>query len=342
MQEPIPTRMPAEWEPHERCLMAWPVPGTDRETWWGLIEDARREYAEVARAIARFEPVLMVAAPGCGSQASAMCGPDVEVIELPIDDSWMRDSGPIFAFRPGHDDPVALDFRFNAWGERGPFELDDQVSGRLSEHLNVECERLEMVLEGGSITVDGEGTLITTEQCLLNPNRNPEMSRDEIERTLSDALGLTRVVWLPVGGSAVSVTDGHVDGVCAFAAPGVVVAQSTQDPAHPSYDRLQRNLRALRAARDAGGRSLEVIEIPHLPLIASPRGDVPVLPVNFYVANGGVIVPTPGLQSDRECLEAVASAFPGREVVAVPGRALAVGGGGVHCITQQQPRRSAA
>jgi agmatine deiminase len=331
-------QMPAEWAEHDRCLMAWPVPESDQLTWWGQIEGARTEYAAVARAVAQFEPVLMVAPPGRTDEVRRFVGSAVDVIEAPLDDAWLRDSGPIFAYPRGQQDPVAVDFRFNAWGGRGPSELDDQVSRRLADHLGVHCERVDMILEGGAITVDGQGTLITTEQCLLNTNRNPTLSRQDIEQRLHDYLGIDAVIWLPVGASEMSVTDGHVDGVCAFVAPGRVAVQTTRDPRHPSYARLRQDLRALSVARDVTGRQLDIVEIPHLPLIDSPRGTVPVLPINFYLCNGGAIVPVAGTDDDEENLAAIAEALPSRSVVPVPGRTLALGGGGVHCITQQQPR----
>ena len=337
MASPRSSRMPAEWTPHERCLMAWP---TRPELWHGQYEAARAEYAAVAQAIARFEPVLMVAAPGLGDDARRQCGPNVEVIELPIDDSWLRDSGPIFVM-DSDGARTGVDFRFNAWGERSfPYADDDRFPERILAHLGIPRHPVEMVLEGGSITVDGEGTLITTEQCLLNPNRNPSLSREQIENTLRQALGVEVIIWLPFGLAEDSFTDGHVDGVCAFVRPGTVLLQTAADPEDLNWDRLAANRRVLEQSRDAAGRQLEILEMPYLAHAEVGGRRVRVPSVNFYVANGGVVAPTAGVPTDDAMLGRIADAFPGREVVPVPARVIGFGGGGVHCITQQVPLES--
>ncbi|MEY9874533.1 agmatine deiminase [Streptacidiphilus sp. MAP12-33] len=327
-------RMPAEWTEHERCLMAWP---TRPELWGETLDEVRGEYANVARAIAEFEPVTMVALPGQGEQAAALCGEGVEVIELPIDDSWFRDSGPIFVL--GEDGRRAgVDFRFNAWGQKHfPWDTDDKISGRLLEHFDVERVGSSMILEGGAITVDGEGTLITTEQCLLHPNRNPGMSQDEIEAELKARLGVTKVIWLPYGGLLDTETDGHVDGVCAFVAPGKVVVQLPSDPQHPDYERMRVNRAVLEAATDAQGRSLEIIDLPQSAFVDVEGKETEVGYLNFYIANGGVVVPVADVPEDEGALAVLAAALPGRKVVGVRSRVIAFGGGGVHCITQQVP-----
>ena len=337
MASPHSFRMPAEWTPHERCLMAWP---TRPELWHGQYEAAAAEYATVAQAIARFEPVLMVAALGLGDEARQRCGPNVEVIELPIDDSWVRDSGPIFVLGPDGA-RKGVDFRFNAWGERSfPYTDDDRFPERVLAHLGIPCQRVEMVLEGGSITVDGEGTLITTEQCLLNPNRNPSLSREQIENTLRQALGVEVIIWLPFGLAEDSFTDGHVDCVCAFIRPGAVLLQTVADQSDPNWERLEANRQVLQRSRDATGRQLEILEMPHLAHAEVGGRRVRVPSVNFYVANGGVVAPTAGVPTDDAMLARIAAAFPGREVVPVPARVIGFGGGGVHCITQQVPATS--
>ncbi|HEU5432184.1 MAG TPA: agmatine deiminase family protein, partial [Thermomicrobiales bacterium] len=231
-------RMPAEWATHERCLMAWP---TRAELWGEQFEPAKAEYAAVARAIARFEPVLMAALPERGAEARERCGPNVDVVDLPLDDSWMRDSGPIFVLGP-NGERAGVDFKFNAWGERfHPYADDDLIPQRLLQRLGIARRPSAMVLEGGSIAVDGEGTLITTEQCLLNPNRNPTWTRAEIEGELRRQLGVENIVWLPFGVAEDSVTDGHVDGVCAFIRPGVVLLQSVADRSDPNWERAAAN-----------------------------------------------------------------------------------------------------
>ncbi|MER5886269.1 agmatine deiminase family protein [Streptomyces sp. NPDC001941] len=327
-------RMPAEWAPHEGCLMAWP---TRADLWDGVLDAAKREYAEVARAIARFEPVTMVAPPGSADDARAHCGEDVTVVELPLDDSWFRDSAPLFVL---DDDGrrAGVDFRFNAWGRKHhPYDSDDRVSALLLEHLGVERIASDMVLEGGALTVDGEGTLITTEQCLLHPNRNPDLTRERIEAELKARLGVEKVVWLPYGGLLDTETDGHVDGVCAFAAPGKVVVSLPDDPGHPDHARMRANRAVLEHTTDARGRTFEVVEVPQTAYAEVAGAPVEVSYLNYYVANGGVVVPVAGVPQDAAALEVIASAYPDRKVVGVPAPVVAWGGGGVHCITQQVP-----
>ncbi|MGW6142761.1 agmatine deiminase family protein [Streptomyces sp. NPDC055140] len=327
-------RMPAEWTEHERCLMAWP---TRPDLWGDVLETVKGEYAEVARAIAEFEPVTMAAPPGHGAEARERCGDDVEVIELPTDDSWFRDSAPLFVLDPDGR-RAGVDFRFNAWGgKHHPYDADDRISALLLERLGVPADRSEMILEGGAITVDGEGTLITTEQCLLHPNRNPGLTRAEIEAELKARLGVTKVIWLPYGGLLDTETDGHVDGVCAFVAPGKVVVQLPDDPEHPDYARMRANRAVLEATPDAMGRTLEIVDLPQSAFVEVEGQPVEVGYLNFYVANGGVVVPVAGLPQDAQALEVIAEACPGRKVVGVNARVIAHGGGGVHCITQQVP-----
>jgi agmatine deiminase len=325
--------MPAEWAPHERTLMAWPV---RLDLWNESLAQARADYAQIAQAIAAFEPVLMVAPPGAGAEVTDRCGAGVEVVELPIDDSWLRDNGPI-GVTDGSGGRAAVDFGFNAWGGKfPPWDADAALSEALLDRLGIDRFAAPIVLEGGSIAVDGEGTLIATEQCLLHPTRNPDLERSDIERVLHDYLGIETFVWLPNGLLEDHDTDGHVDNVAAFVRPGVVIAQTAPDG--PNHELMSANLDVLRSARDARGRELEVIEIDVLPTTAV-RGDVGVAPyVNFYVCNGAVIVPVCGDDLDRDA-ETVAriGALYGREGVAVPGATLAEGGGGVHCITQQVP-----
>jgi agmatine deiminase len=329
--------MPPEWAEHERTLMAWPARA---ELWGEALDAAKAEYAGVARAIAAFEPVLMVAAPGCAAEVSDLCGDGVEAIELPLDDSWMRDSGPIFV--TGADGQRAgVDFRFNGWGEKFvPYDRDDAMNRALLAHLQVDRLEADLVLEGGSITVDGEGTLIATEQCLLDPSRNPNLARDVIEERLGEHLGISKVVWIPHGLLEDHDTDGHVDNVAQFVAPGVVLAQTADDPSDPDHEPLAENVERLRAATDASGRRLEVIELGHLPRTTVRGSSGVVAYLNLYVANGVVVVPSCGDDSDRDedVLRGLAGLFTEREMVCVPARLLAEGGGGVHCITQQVPR----
>jgi agmatine deiminase len=330
--------MPAQWEAHERCLMSWP----SRDYWQGVasFDDACREWAGVANAVARFEPVLMIAAPGTGARARTFLDPTVEVIELPVNDAWMRDNGPIFVTSATRRE--AVHFGFNGWGQKfPPWEQDAAVAALVLEHLGVPKRSSSMVLEGGSVLVDGQGTLITTEQCLLHPNRNPNMSKDAIEAELKRQLGVTKVIWLPYGHVEDRHTDGHVDGVLAYLAPGRVMVQTCDDPAHPDHHRLRENLRVLRETTDARGRVFEVIEMPYYPYFHLGDHQDMVSYVNFYRANGlgghGAIVPLAGHEFDNAFLALLRAWLPGVEVVGVPARLIAYGGGGPHCITQQVP-----
>ena len=328
-------RMPAEWEPHERCLMAWPT--RQRTDLWGsTFEEAMDEYGAAANAVAGFEPVTMFVAPGEAAGARARLASEVEIAELPIDDSWTRDSGPIFV-RDGDGRRAGVDFRFNSWGERYlPYDKDAASAAAALERLGFPRIPSDLVLEGGAITVDGEGTLITTEQCVLNANRNPDWSRAQVEDELRARLGADTVIWLPYG-SKLGVTDGHVDGVCVFARPGTVLLRMPGDPDDPDYERMRENRRVLQAARDARGRALEIVELPHHPVAEVDGVTARVRSINFYVANGGIVVPQAGHPLDAPALEQLAEIFPDREVVGVPARVIGYGGGGVHCITQQVP-----
>jgi agmatine deiminase len=331
--------MPAEWALHELTLMAWP---TRLELWGDALGQAKGEYAAAARAIAGFERVLMVAAPGAGGEVRDACGEAVHVLELAIDDSWMRDSGPVIV-TTADGCRAGVDFRFNGWGEKfAPYDRDDAMNLALLAHLEIDRIEANFVLEGGSIAVDGEGTLIATEQCLLHPSRNPDLTRAELEILLGDYLGIDKVVWIRSGLVEDYDTDGHVDNVAVFVRPGMVLAQTVDDARDPNHEPLAENVERLRAATDARGRRLEVIELPMLPR-TRVRGQPGVVPyTNLYIVNGAVVVPVCGddPSRDEEVLQMLASVFEPREIVPVPGRVLAEGGGGVHCITQQVPASS--
>jgi agmatine deiminase len=319
--------------------MGWPTEQRVATLWGEQYLLAMASYAAVAHAIAAFEPVLMLARPGEGAVARSYLGRDIEVVELPIDDSWLRDSGPLFVTHP--DGRLAVsDFAFNSWGEKYlPYDQDAAVGRRLAEHFGVERFAAPMVLEGGVITVDGEGTLITTESCLLHPSRNPGLTRDEMTRMLEDYLGVQKVIWL-VSGLGLDEdpdTDGHVDGVAAFVGPGRVLLHVVRDPGHPDYENLREDRRRLETS-DALGRPLEVIEYDarSQPVLV---GDTPIVEtyINSYFANGALIVPTAGTADDAAALERLREVVPDREVVGVPCPVIGYGGGGIHCITQQVP-----
>jgi agmatine deiminase len=322
--------MPAEWAPHERTLMAWPARA---ELWGAQLEQAKADYAATATAVAAFEPLTMVCADErAATEARARLPGDVEIVVEPIDDSWLRDSGPIFVTNAGAR--AGVQFGFNAWGERfHPYDQDATIAARLVERIRDDCYRSPLVLEGGSICVDGEGTLITTEQCLLNPNRNPQLSREQIESHLIDFLGMERVVWLGHGLVEDRDTDGHVDLIAAFTKPGQVLLQTVPE-GNPNFDHCRENVARLEAA------GIEIVELPHLPYSEVEGDTVACSYMNFYLCNGAVIVPVCGADTDPDALARIAEAYPGREAVPVPGAVVAWGGGGPHCITQQVPAAS--
>jgi agmatine deiminase len=323
--------MPAETAPHERTLMAWPTEQRRATAWHGDLEAARAVHATVARTIAEFEPVTIVAAPSEVADAARLCGDHAEIVALAVDDSWMRDTGPIVVKAPDAD-RHAVHFQFNAWGRKYDAYADDaRVGHALALRLQLPVHDAPLVLEGGSIAVDGQGLLVTTERCLLNPNRNPQMTRADIEEALACWLGATEIVWLPDGIAEDDETDGHVDNVVAFSAPRQAIVQGCDDPANPNHDIAVENRRRLEAA------GVDAVEVPVLPYATVAGVPVPVPYVNFYVANGVVIVPTTGHDADTAALAIIGAQFPDREVRAVPGGVLALGGGGVHCITQQVP-----
>jgi agmatine deiminase len=321
-------RTPAEWEPHDRTIMGWPC---RTELWGRTIELARADYAAVANAVAAFEPVTMIANSGRDTElARAALTAAVEVVSLPLDDSWLRDCGPIYVIGD-EGERVAVHFRFNAWGERfSPWERDAAVGRLIAEALGHPVMEAPMVLEGGSILTDGEGTLLTTEQCLLNPNRNPSLDREQIEELLRRHLGVQRIVWLGQGLLEDRDTDGHVDIIAAFTRPGQALLQVVPDD-NPNFENCEENRERLQAA------GIEVVPMPLLPYDQVAGERVAASYLNFYICNGGVIVPIAGADTDSDALRIIAEAYPDREVVAVPGLVLAYGGGGPHCITQQVP-----
>jgi agmatine deiminase len=349
-------RMPAEFEPHAGTWMIWP----ERPDNWRLgAKPAQEAFTAVATAIAASEPVTVGVSAAQYENAREHLPAAVRVVELSTDDAWARDTGPTCVV-DAEGRVRGVDWMFNAWGglDGGlyfPWDQDDLVARKLLEVEGLDRYRAPFVLEGGAIHVDGEGTLITTEECLLNPNRNPGLSREDIERNLRDYLGVERVIWLGRGVFN-DETDGHVDNLCCFVRPGEVALTWCDDPADPQYGISRDALARLRAARDARGRRLLVHKIPQPgPLFMTaqeaagvdrregsrPRqaGDrMAGSYVNFYIANRRVVVPLLDPATDARALRILRRLFPGREVVGVPAREILLGGGNIHCITQQIPR----
>ncbi|HEV7616317.1 MAG TPA: agmatine deiminase [Solirubrobacterales bacterium] len=345
-------RMPGEFEPHDGCWMLWP----ERPDNWRLgAGPAQEAFAAVAAAISASEPVTVGASAAQLGRARELLSASVRVVELSGDDAWARDTGPTFVV-DGEGGRRGVDWRFNAWGGiYAPWDRDEAVAGAILEAEGAGRYRAPLVLEGGSIHVDGEGTVLTTEECLLNRNRNPELSREQIERALCDYLGAEKVVWLGRGVYE-DETDGHVDNLACFARPGVVLLSWSEDEADPqsaiSGDALER----LEAATDARGRPFEVVRLPSPGPLRIEAGEAAgvepregTLPrragdrlagsyANFYLGNSRVVVPLLDPRHDDEAIEILRGCFPGLEVVGVPGREILLGGGNVHCITQQVPR----
>ncbi len=339
-------RLLARFAEHQRALVSWPC----REDAFGpLMGRARAEWAEVTRAIARFEPVTVIARPEDVREAEALCGAAVEVMALPLDDSWIRDNGPIFV-RDENGAVAAVGFGFDGWNQQFvPYDSDARVPERIASAWGMRFYRAPFVLEGGAFNTDGEGTLLTTEQCLLR-NRNLGMSRRDYEAALRQWLGIEMVIWLPFGlveDSGPLSTAGHVDDVAQFVAPGVVLAQSAP-PDDPNHSRLLENLEVLRGARDAADRAVHVVEIELLPHVTgegshfdlrAPGVDklMPAPYVNLVFVNGGVLLPSVGSEGEDETYGRIGDLLPGREVVGLPVEMSAFGGGGLGCITQQVP-----
>jgi agmatine deiminase len=325
--------MPPEWAPHARCWMQWPC----REPLFGQhLEAARESYAEVAQAIAEFEPVTMIANPEHVVEASLKCGPGVSTFSLPLDDSWCRDSGPTFVINAAGE-VAGIAWKWNAWGNLYPdHQRDAAVARAVLDHLGMRRYAAPLVLEGGAIHVDGEGTLLTTESCLLNPNRNPDLGREEMEELLRQYLGVRKILWLN-GGVEDDDTDGHIDNVACFARPGLVLALASSDPSDGNHATLSDNLQRLRAAADAAGRPIEVLPIEQPRRQMEDGRRLALSYINFYIANGAVIIPAFEDPQDRHAYDTIQRAFPDRQVVQVAATEIVYGGGGIHCITQQQP-----
>ncbi len=325
-------RMPAEFAPHARTWMMWPC----RKIVWPDIEATRRGYASVAHAIREFEPLTMVVRPEDRADAAALLGSDIELVEIPIDDSWSRDAGPNFLVDQNGAKAAAL-FRFNAWGQKyHPFDGDAAVGGKIADLVDVRAFTSSLIAEGGGIGVDGEGTILTTKTCFPNANRNPDWSIVEISNELMAMLGGTKVIWLPGNEDEVE-TDGHVDGIAVFAAPGVVLIEAADDPSDPWRAIKQANIDALAGEKDAHGRSIRMIELPEADESCAIGDRFCRSYVNSYFCNDGVVMPSYGTRTDGEVYDIYQDVFPDARVVMVDIKDIAVGGGGIHCITQQEP-----
>jgi len=332
--------MPAEWSEHECCWMQWPTsmtPSEEAVSWSHFdLDKGRINWANVANSILKFEKVKMIVHPDDIDSANKLLSPNIDVITLEINDAWCRDSGAIFLLDKNNN-LGGVDSDFNCWGYKINYELDDKVAQFMIDSSKAKYFKNDMVLEGGSIHVDGEGTLITTEQCLLHENRNPHLSKEEIENNLKDNLGVKKIIWLKHGTD--EGTNGHVDNVACFVKPGTVMAMTCNDKNDTYYDRLNENLEILKTATDSLDRRLEVIEMEMSYKRLIPNDDEPCSYINYYIANGGIVLPIfHDEKADENAINIIQTAFPDRKIECVDGLDILLGGGGVHCITQQQPK----
>lgn len=349
--------MPGEWHQHTRCWMLWPYRS---DNWRNNAIPAQSAFLEVAKAISKFEPVVMGVPKSEMNKAQTLLLDankekfDITLTEIESDDSWMRDVGPSFVL-DGQNGIAGVDWKFNAWGEiYKPYDRDQLVASNVINYSKFERIEADFVLEGGSIHVDGEGTVLTTEECLLHPNRNPHLTKEEIESRLLKYLGAKKVIWLPYGLVADEDTNGHIDNMCCFTKPGQVVLCWSEDDEEQKI-RSQKALEVFQSTPDAQGRIIDVVKMPIPPTMNYSSEEVIIDEntdlyqrqigqrmagsyVNFYIANGGILCPSFGFDTDAQAVTILQKLFPDREIVSVPGREILLGGGNIHCITQQEPK----
>ena len=332
--------MPAEWDKHERTFISWPVQAS--MVFPDNYEAVSKGYTEIIQAIAEFEPVTVIVNPEELAAVEALgFGDNVTLLPIRHNDAWLRDNGPTFVAAEGGK-LAGVNWKFNAWGGKYmPWDLDDEVAPQILEQQQVDRFDAPLVMEGGSIHTDGEGTLITTEECLLNTNRNPELSREEIGNYVQMYTGAESIIWLKRGLSG-DETDGHVDNIACFAAPGKVIIQVCDDPQDENYAITEENLRILENAVDAKGRKLEIVKIAQPPRTDYEDSRLTLSYLNFYFVNDGIILPVFGgtaAETDKLAQQQLASLFPDRRIRTVNGMAVIGEGGNVHCTTQQMPAR---
>lgn len=326
--------MPARFDEHAQTLITWPPQEEASST---DLQAFRAELVALVKSVSKFEPVTLLVDPNDEADARNHCGNHAKIIVLPIDACWIRDNGPIFV-RDTNGEVAAIHFKFNGWGHRVPYAKTASMPSIVASNLGMHCYHAPFICEGGGVSVDGEGTLITTEQVMRNANRYAGMSREELEQGLHDYLGINKVIWLGLGLIEDEQTDGHVDNIVEYVSPGVVLAQTVRDRSNPNYEFLQENLKRLKKARDAKGRQLDIIEMDVLPYHPSMNGKSLVAPyTNAYLVNDGIIAPQVDPKLDDLGYKILEQAFPGRRIVSVPCLYQADAGGGIGCLTQQVP-----
>lgn len=335
--------MPPEWHAHRRCWMAWP---SNDDQWPCGLERASIAFAAITRAIARFEPVVVLVNPDqidaaklhlglSSSPASTVSAPGIQLMPMALNDSWMRDIGPTFVFSDGQ--LAGVDWGFNGWG-KFPHELDALVAKNVLAATGIKRIESPIINEGGGIHVDGQGSVLLTESVQLNPNRNPGFSKADIEAELCRQLGVQQCIWLPRG-VVDDDTDGHIDELACFVAPGKILALISDDPEDANYDILKINLDILQRAKDVNGQPFEVVTIRQPPARYLDGTRLSMSYINFYIANGGIVMPSYGeAEYDAEAKETMQRCFPEYEIIQVNCLDIVVGGGNIHCITQQEPQ----
>eukprot|EP00026_Physarum_polycephalum_P011148 Phypoly_transcript_11349.p1 GENE.Phypoly_transcript_11349~~Phypoly_transcript_11349.p1 ORF type:complete len:381 (+),score=41.16 Phypoly_transcript_11349:57-1145(+) len=347
--------MPAEWEPHKSTWIVWPE---RQDIWRDKAVPAQKAFSDVINAIAKYERVNVIAS----KEQLEICrntinnsSPNVNIIEMPTDDAWVRDSGPTFVVNRSAGEVRGVKWIFNGWGDKQPHNKDNQVGKNILDIEKTQTYFCDIVMEPGSFHVDGEGTLITTKECLLHPSRNPNLTQSQIEEKLKEYLNVQKVIWLNLGLEGDSDTNGHIDNLCCFLQPGVVALTWTDDVNDGQYKRAMDAYEILENSSDAKGRKIHVVKL-HQPAILTvmpdessglvgahlegrePGSRLPANYTNFYVANQVVVVPAFGdAKYDQLAKEEIGKWFPEREIVLVPARDIVLGGGIIHCITQQQP-----
>jgi len=334
--------MPAEWYTHECCWMQWPYDNPNHNSYGDIpswshfdFEKGRLAWANVAKAICEFEKVKMIVHPDNLISAKNILDSRVEIIAHQIDDCWSRDSGAIFLLN-NENKLGGIDWEFNGWGKFKPYDSDNKIAKFMIENSSAKYFKNNMILEGGSIHVDGNGTLLTTEQCLLNKNRNPKLTKEKIEDNLKEYFNISKIIWLKNGTD--EGTDGHVDNIACFANPETILALGCSDKQDPFYEKINENLEILKTSTNSKGKRLKIIEIEMSKKRLIPNDEEPSSYINFYIANQGIVMPRfDDEKADVNAQTIIQSTFPDRKIIAIDGKDISLGGGNVHCITQQQP-----
>lgn len=336
-------RLPAEWEPHFRTWMIWPC---RLDIWGDQIIAAEKSFESVIRAIAEYEPVSLIVTPQQEDRVSLRFNDlrhQVSIVSMEMDDSWARDVLPMF-MTSNAGGLKALNWDFNAWGLKfDPYDKDRACGQSVIDTMTssgelAHFENISTILEGGSVHFDGEGTLLTTKQCLLNKNRNPDLTQEDIESQLKQHFNIEKVIWLEEGLWGDVDTDGHVDVIAAFVKPGTIITMYSEDKSHPNYEIYKKNKAIIQASTDAKGRQIELIEIPQPMTVMWEDAPLPLSYINFYIVNGAVIVPVFDDPHDEKALSTFKSVFPNHDIIPINALSIFRGGGGIHCITMQQPK----